>query len=182
MMGHNLSPTANDKAALTVLLANGQNKNDSTTTTEYAEDAAAQDAIDTAETEARTNTQSAVNNGINKSKAGTLGEHQANSALTNSYADRYSGYKTQGASTQADYLKSQGQMLDTYNQLNNAKNGAYAARRYGALSGAASGASLGLSVSDENNKESPEPTNIIDLIKQFVDLTNRVNELRKENN
>lgn len=181
MMGHNLSPTANDKAALTMLLANGQNKNDSTTTTEYAEDAAAQDAIDTAETEARTNTQSAVNNGINKSKAGMLGEHQANSALTNSYADRYAGYKTQGASTQADYLKSQGQMLDTYNQLNNANKGAYAARRYGALSGAASGASLGLSVSDENNKESPE-TNIIDLIKQFVDLTNRVNELRRKEN
>ena len=148
-----------------------------TASTTYAEDAAAQDAMDAAEAEARGNTISATNVGVGKAKAGMLGESAANKSLTSDYADRYSQYKGQGASSQADYLKSMGQSYDLANQLNNAKKGANSAVKFGALSGAAQGAGLGMSLSDENAKEaSPNLEELIDRFKNIVERTNALKE------
>lgn len=148
-----------------------------TASTTYAEDAAAQDAMDAAEAEARGNTISATNVGVGKAKAGMLGESAANKSLTSDYADRYSQYKGQGASSQADYLKSMGLSYDLANQLNNAKKGANSAVKFGALSGAAQGAGLGMSLSDENAKEaSPNLEELIDRFKNIVERTNALKE------
>lgn len=169
-----------EKLLLLNAMQNNNNQGQTASTT-YAEDAAAQDAIDAAEAEARGNTISATNVGVGKAKAGMLGESAANKSLTSDYADRYSQYKGQGASSQADYLKSMGQSYDLANQLNNAKKGANSAVKFGALSGAAQGAGLGMSLSDENNKVAPS-SDINNQISEFINLTKRVYDLKKRRN
>ena len=170
-----------EKLALLNALQNNNNSQSAQQIQTQAEDSAAQDAIDSTETESVANTRSAVNSGINKSRAGMLGESSSNSSLTNNYSDRYANYKSQSASTQADYLRSMGQMADTYNQYNNAKKGANSATLFGALSGASQGLSTGLSLSDEEMKESPKEEmkeDIDSLIDKFIELTERVNKLK----
>jgi len=173
-----------DQQKLLALAALQQQNQGQTASTTYAEDAAAQDAIDTAEQEARGNTTSAINSGVSRAKAGMLGEAAANKTLTSDYADRYGQYKGQGASSQADYLKSMGQTYDLGNQLYNANKGASSAIKYGALSGAAQGAGLGMSLSDETAKEpitSNEnvPADLNNKISEFINLTKRVYDLKK---
>lgn len=169
-----------EKLLIAQALTNNNNQGQTASTT-YAEDSAAQDSIDAAETEARGNTVSATNVGVGKAKAGMLGEAAANQSLTSDYADRYSQYKGQGASSQADYLRSMGQSYDLANQLNNAKKGANSAVKFGALSGAAQGAGLGMSLSDENNKVAPS-SDINSQISEFINLTKRVYDLKKRRN
>ena len=155
--------------------ANSGNANVSTTT---AEDKAAQDSIDTAEQEARANTTSAINAGVNKSKAGMLGEAGANEALTSNYNDRYNAYKSGAAGSQADYLRSMGQTYDQVNQLNNASKGQSAAIRSGALSGAAQGLGLGMSLSDETAKQ-PAAVDMEALIERFKNIVARAEKLKQ---
>lgn len=61
--------------------------------------------------------------------------------------------------------------------LGNANKGANSAVKFGALSGAAQGAGLGLSTSDENAKEAPD--NLNNQISEFINLTKRVYDLKK---
>lgn len=168
-----------DQQKLLALAALQQQQNQGqTASTTYAEDAAAQDAIDMAEQEARGNTTSAINSGVSKAKAGMLGEAAANKTLTSDYADRYGQYKGQGASSQADYLRSMGQTYDLGNQLYNANKGARSAVNFGALSGAAQGAGLGMSLSDETAKVAPT-SDLNNKISEFINLTKRVYDLKK---
>ena len=165
---------------LAILNAANQNNSSTSVSTTQAEDKAAQDSIDTAESEARANTTSAINNGVNKSKAGLLGEAGANNALTSTYNDRYNEYKSGAASSQADYLRSMGQTYDQVNQLNNAKKGQKAAINSGTLSGAAQGMGLGMSLSDENAKCGCAGPNLDEMVERFKALKAKVDALKEK--
>jgi len=153
MMGGNLNPTANDRAALTMMLANGQNGDNSSGTPTVSD---AQEATKTAaaneQASAATSEQNALNSGLSKSQAGMLGE-VASSDTTTDTAGIAQNYANNKVATQNDYLSRMGQLQNLQNQFKNATNSAKFNVLSGTLSGAAQGASTGLALSDENMKE-----------------------------
>lgn len=154
MMGGNLNPTANDRAALTMMLANGQNGGDNASGTPTVSDA--QEATKTAaaneQASAATSEQNALNTGLSKSQAGMLGEVASSNTNTDT-AGIAQNYANNKVATQNDYLSRMGQLQNLQNQFKNATNSAKFNVLSGTLSGAAQGASTGLALSDENMKE-----------------------------
>lgn len=155
MMGGTLNPTANDRAALTMMLANGQNGGDNASGTPTVSDA--QEATKTAaaneQASAATSEQNALNSGLSKSQAGMLGEVASSNTNTDT-AGIAQNYANNKVATQNDYLSRMGQLQNLQNKFKNATNSAKFNVLSGTLSGAAQGASTGLALSDENMKES----------------------------
>ena len=187
VMGGKLNPTAQDRAALTLQLANGQ-QNKSAGDVEQAKSDASLDASNATQQQAAADATTAINSGVNKARAGLLGDLSSNSNTSQVYGQSYNAYMNNAASTQADYLKQMGQLYDMNNQVNNAKRGATNAIIGSTLQGAATGAATGFSLSDENCKEpaTPDSNNdgidddkLLKSMQQFIDLYNQLEELKK---
>lgn len=188
VMGGKLNPTAQDRAALTLQLANGQQK--SAGDVEQAKSDASLDASNATQQQAAADATTAINSGVSKARAGLLGDLSSNSNTSQVYGQSYNAYMNNAASTQADYLKQMGQLYDMNNQVNNAKRGATNAIIGSTLQGAATGAATGFSLSDENCKEPATPTadsnndgidddKLLKSMQQFIDLYNQLEELKK---
>ncbi len=153
MMGGKLNPNANDRAALTLMLANGQNSNGTPATPTVGDtQEAAKTAASNEQASSAASEQNALNTGLSKSQAGMLGDVASSNTNTDT-ASLAQGYANQKVATQNDYLSRMGQLQNLNNQFRNASNSAKYNILSGTLSGAAQGASTGLALSDENMKQ-----------------------------
>lgn len=156
MMGGNLNPSASDRAALTMMMANGQNGDNGSGVPTVSD---AQEATKTAaaneQASAATSEQNALNTGLSKSQAGMFGEVASSNTNTDT-AGIAQNYANNKVATQNDYLSRMGQLQSLQNQFKNATNSAKYNILSGTLSGAAQGASTGLALSDETCKECPD--------------------------
>lgn len=120
------------------------------------QDTAARQAAQEAQEVAGKSTASNINAGINKSRAGLLGDAASAASQTNGNTQQqaYGTAKAQNASTQADYLARLGEVEGMENSASNMANSANAAAWSAGLSGAVSGAMTGAFLgSDERIKE-----------------------------
>lgn len=160
---------------------------DDVTDTGNAEAAAISESMsagaDTEAQEAAENTASNASAGINKARASTLGESAASGNTQQGTAATYNAQKQQTNATTNDYIQKMKQADALDSQAAYMKKGALANAAAAGLSGAANGATLGATLSDENAKQAVpsdgvDEAKLKEAISQFKSLYKQLQELK----
>ena len=139
---------------------------------------AASDAGIAAAQEALANSKAAKNSGVSRMGSSMIG-NTASTKDSNQQAVTAAN-QANNASTQADWLSTQGYLQGLQNNLNNEQKGRPWNIAGAALSGIGAGAQLGAAISDETEKQAPDisDADLYDKIDKFMDLYKQLQELK----
>lgn len=152
---------------------------DKTSAVSKEQQQASTDAAISAAQQNLANSTSARNAGVSRAGSGLVGNSGAN--MASNQAAILGANQANQASTQADWLATQGYTKALEQQQENANKGKWWNAAGAALTGAGTGAMLGASLSDETEKQAPEPSDddLINSMDKVFDLYKQLKELKE---